>query len=516
MMTAATYSLTQAASLRSKHLLDPLLSFPTLLASLLAAIVFMLVPRSMADPDIWWHLRNAEYQLSTHSFITRDMYSFTTTGAPWMDHEWLAELPFYLGYRLLGPRGLFVITALAVECIFLGVFLLACRHSRNPKAALLASLVAALLATVSYGPRTLLFGWICLVAELLTLQHFLEAKPKTFRHVLWILPLLFGIWVNTHGSWLIGMVILLAFLATGSVQLSLGALHGERWTGEQLRVLGLAAALSLSTLFLNPYGWRLVAYPFNLAFHQKLNIANVTEWSSLDFHSLRGHALLVSLTLVFLAQLVRPRRWAPYELAFVFLGIYSAFTYYRFLFLAAILIFPLIAKDIAGLPAYRPEQNKPLLNAAILCILAGICVHHFPGPAQQKDPESEAYPEKALPFLRSFHPQGNVLNDYLWGGYLEWNLRQIPVLVDSRVDIFEYAGVFRDYLDATRLKNSLFILDKYSIRYVLFGREQPLVYLLEQTHAWKVDYEDESTILLERSAWRAPRALPTPGRLSHE
>ena len=91
-----------------------------------------------------------------------------------------------------------------------------------------------------------------------------------------------------------------------------------------------------------------------------------------------------------------------------------------------------------------------------------------------------------------------MLNDYLWGGYLEWHQRQIPVFIDSRVDIFEYAGVLRDYLDVTRLKDSLVILDKYSIRYVLFQPQAPLVYLLRHTPGWKVDYEDKSTVLLER------------------
>jgi hypothetical protein len=481
-----------------RSLRERLLSFPVVLAGVLATCVFLFVPRSMADPDIWWHLRNAQYQIGTHSFITRDMYSFTTPGAPWMDHEWLAEVPFYLGWRVMGSRGLFLVTAMAIEFIFLGVFYLACRHAKNPKAALLPSVIAAFLATVSFGPRTLLFGWICLVAELLVLDRYLGESPRVFRKVLWMLPLLFGIWVNTHGSWIIGMVVLTGFLACGCFRISIGAIESKGWTREQMQVLAAATGLSLASLFLNPYGWRLVAYPFNLAFRQKLNIANVDEWVTLDFHSVRGHVFLVSLTLVFFAQLFRSRKWAVYEFFFLFIGVYSAFTYSRFLFLAAILIFPLIAKDLAAIPAYRPEQNKPWLNGVILLVLLGVCVHHFPPRAEEEAFGDHAFPDHALDFLHGFQPQGNVLNDYLWGGYLEWHARQIPVFIDSRVDIFEYGGVFKDYLDAIRSKDSLAILDKYKIRYVLFERDAPLVYLLQQTHAWKVDYQDKSTILLER------------------
>jgi hypothetical protein len=92
-----------------------------------------------------------------------------------------------------------------------------------------------------------------------------------------------------------------------------------------------------------------------------------------------------------------------------------------------------------------------------------------------------------------------VLNDYLWGGYLIWNARQIPVFIDSRVDIFEYNGVFADYLDLIGLRNSLAVLDKYNIRYVLFRKDSPLAYLLMHTSGWKTRYTDSTAVLLERA-----------------
>jgi hypothetical protein len=60
----------------------------------------------MRDPDIWWHLRNAQILLSTHHFIRQDLYSFTTAGQPWINPEWLAEIPYYFGFRLFVEPGL--------------------------------------------------------------------------------------------------------------------------------------------------------------------------------------------------------------------------------------------------------------------------------------------------------------------------------------------------------------------------------------------------------------------------
>lgn len=86
------------------------------------------------------------------------------------------------------------------------------------------------------------------------------------------------------------------------------------------------------------------------------------------------------------------------------------------------------------------------------------------------------------------------------------------MFVDSRVDIFERNGVFLDYLNAQKLRGSLAILDKYSIRYVLFERKAALSYLLEHTPGWKIDYQDPTTILFERigplkTAGKAPDGL---------
>jgi hypothetical protein len=470
------------------------LSFPCLIAGIFAAMVYAMIPRSIADPDLWWHLRNAQYQVHFHRFLTKDLYSFTAAGAPWMDHEWLAELPFYLGWHALGERGVFAVTVVAIEGIMLGVFYLAYRRSCSVGAAALVSIVAAMLATVSFGPRTLLFGWLCLVVELIVLERF-HSNPR----VAWALPPLFLLWINTHGSWLIGIVVLVAFAVCGSIRFVSGAIENIPWSRTHTRTLIRAIAFSTIALFANPYGWRLVPYPFNMAFHQALNIANVEEWHSLDLRSFRGRLFLVSLTALFLSQLLRRRRWTLDELAFLFIGIYAGFAYSRFLFLAAILSLPLIARHLTWPSRSRKRRNHPWLNALLLVGLTPLVASH-PGPVTQRpDADESKFPVQALPFLRGFHPRGSVFNEYLWGGFLEWNVRQIPVMIDPRADIFEYNGTFKDYLDAVHLKDTRAILDRYRIRYVLFERDAPLVTLLRQTPEWTVDYEDTTTILLERT-----------------
>ena len=469
------------------------LSFPVFAACVFAFFVYFLVPGSMADPDIWWHLRNAEWQIAHHAFLHQDVYSFTAQAAPWMNHEWLAEIPFYVGWRLLGPRGVYLVTLAAIECILLAVFFRAYNYSRSVPAAFITSAAAVFLSTVSFGPRTLLFGWICLVLELILLERF-QAEGRG----LWALPPLFLLWVNLHGSWVIGLVLFTGFLAC---QYARPTPNGLAWfppSSKRQRKLLRATLLSLAALFVNPYGWHLVFYPFDLAFRQKLNIANVEEWRTLDFHSPRGRILLVSLAILFLMQIWRKHQWRLHDLFFLAVGIYASFTYSRFLFLAAILVMPLVAKSL-GRPTFKTKEgNQPWLNLLILAAVFAVMVQRFPTRQSMQTKES-AYPREALTMLNTFHPQGRVFNEFLWGGFLDFNARHIPVFVDSRVDIFEYNGSFRDYLDIIRMSDSLALLDRYKIRYVLYEKDSPLAYLLEHTEGWKVDYQDATTILLERS-----------------
>jgi hypothetical protein len=471
------------------------LILPLFIAScLVAAVVFFCVPRSMADPDIWWHLRDAQLQLSNHSFLTQDLFSFTAAGSPWMNHEWLGELPFYAAFHLIGIDGIYITTLLTIEIIFIGLFYLTYAQSKSIAASSVAVTLGICLSTVSFGPRTLLYGWVLLVVELWILF-----RSQRHEKVIWALPVLFAVWVNTHGSWLIGMVVFAIFIAANAFTVAYGYIENQAVSPQQIKRLVVCWFVSAAALFLNPYGWRLVFYPFDLAFRQKLNVANVEEWKSLDFHSPRGRIMFLCLALLFLFQLMRSRKWGLFELGLTAMGLYAGFTYSRFLFLIAILVIPALAKSMAPRPLAQHRGVSPLVAGAvvflILCCIVGRVRHPEPGATEN----DARFPNKALLYLSHFQPQGKVFNEFLWGGFLIWNDHQIPVFIDSRVDIFEYNGTFKDYLDVVRLKDSIALLNKYDIQYVLFEKDAPLTYLLKTTHEWKVDYEDDTTTLLERT-----------------
>ncbi len=89
-----------------------------------------------------------------------------------------------------------------------------------------------------------------------------------------------------------------------------------------------------------------------------------------------------------------------------------------------------------------------------------------------------------------------MYNEYLWGGYLIWARPGKNVFIDGRADIYEYAGVFSDYLAIARMApNTLFLLRKYDIEACLVEPNTPLSTLLRALPDWQITYEDKTSAL---------------------
>ncbi len=474
--------------------IQAIFSFPTMLAVLLVTVASVMAAGGMADPDIWWHLRNAESLLKYHQFLRYDSYSFTVAGHPWINSEWLSEIPYYLAWRAWGLLGLEVVLILLIDLIFLGLLYLCYKRSGNFKASVLACCVAVFLAVVSFGPRTILFGYAFLIVLLIVLDRF----RRQGRAPLWIIPPLFCVWANTHGSWLVGGIVFSIIAASGWLAGRWGRVEATPWSRPQRRKLLWTGFASAAAVFINPFGYRLVLYPFDLAFRQKLNIAHVAEWVSVNFHDMRGKLVLALLLALLVSALLRAEWWSLSELCLLVFALYTGLTYIRFLFVLAIVAAPLIAKMFDFIPPYQPEIDKPLLNVLAIMLMIGAMVWYRPTTKKLQDSIDAVYPVNVLPILRANPPDGPMLNFYIWGGYLGWNDQNLKVFVDSRVDIFEYAGVLKDYLALLALDHPEDILDKYKIRYVLFPPGEPLTYVLAHDSRWKVLYQDKVSVLLER------------------
>ena len=99
-----------------------------------------------------------------------------------------------------------------------------------------------------------------------------------------------------------------------------------------------------------------------------------------------------------------------------------------------------------------------------------------------------------------------MLNDYTYGGYLIWQLGvQQKVFIDGRTDLYEYSGVFQDYVRIVNLDpDALSLLGKYDIQSCLIKRDSAFATLLAASPEWKQTYADDLSAIFVRSHVPAP------------
>lgn len=479
----------------SKRSFSRWLTFPAAIAFLLFYVVFVNnIKGKITEPDIWWHLRNAQHLVDTHDVVRFDTYSYTAAGAPWVAHEWLSELAYYGAFRAFGLRGMFFVFVVLSAAIFMALYYRCRQAGANPKTASILLMLGILIGSVSFGPRPLLFGWVCLLALLIILDHYRSTRSSA----LWVLPLLFCLWINLHGSWLIGMFMFGLFIVSGLVEGEWGVLYAERFTPAEIGKLLAVAAASVAALFVNPFGYRLVAYPFDLLFRQQANIANVDEWQSVDFHTERGKLMMVLLLALFAAALLSRKRWKLYEVLATVLALYVSLMYWRMQFFGALVLVPMLSARVPLFPPYDPEKEKPLLNGAIMAGVVVLLLLRMPSEARLNQQVETQYPARALEAMRAQGIVNGVFNDYNWGGYMIWNARDIKTFIDGRADLFVYRGVFDDYLKIMRLQGWEDLLNRYGVRAVLLQPDAFLSQVLNRDPCWKRVYDDNLAAVYRR------------------
>ncbi|MFI5095209.1 MAG: hypothetical protein ACHQIK_17370 [Candidatus Acidiferrales bacterium] len=467
--------------------------FPVLWFSIVALEISLLADLRIVEQDLWFHLRNAQELLTRHSFLHADMYTFTAAGAPLLNFEWLSELPYYFAFQAWGLHGLLAVYLIVLWLIFGAVYYMALRRGANCSDAALVTMAGVALGSYSFGPRMLHFGWLCLAVLLLVLERFQRTGKG-----LWLLPPLFALWINLHGSWLFGFVVVGIYIVSGLVEGRWNNVEAERWRPAQLKRLLLVSAASAVALLANPYGYKLVWYPFELLYRQRLIRDDFVEWQSVDFHSGWGKLAMVMILAVLGAAWFSHKPWKLGDVLLATFAVWAALNHLRFLLLAAIILPPILAPRLQLFAPYDAKKDKPWLNLAITAAIMAIIVGSYPTAAQLQDRINSQFPRDALRFMQEKQITGRLFSWYDFGAYIEFYAPSIKTFVDGRADIFIYNGVLNDYIKIKEIETPFELLDKYKIDYVLFPLNMRLTYVLDHSAGWRTIYEDKVAKLYQR------------------
>jgi hypothetical protein len=472
-------------------------SFPVLLASLLAGGVFVAGRVFRVDPDLWWHIKIGDSILAAHRWPTTDTYSFTVSGQPWLAYEWLGDILLATVNRLAGLRGLDALLITIGSAVVLALYAFTATRTRNPKAAFVATAALSILAMLSFSLRPQMLGYLFLILTLIALERFRQGK----QGLLWFLPILMLLWVNTHGSWIIGLGTIFVYWISGLVAFQKGSLEAKPWTANERRSIAWVFLLSLLTLPITPYGTRIAVSPFEFAFSLPLNVAHIQEWQSMPFNTLVGKIFLVLLLGIVIAQVTLRLTWRLEEFMLCLFGTMMACLHVRFILIFVPFVAPVLAIVLARwVPPYERIKDKFALNAALIFLVLAAMFHYFPSRQELDRRVAKSFPVSAVSYLQLHPVPEPMYNNYGFGGYLVWSRGpEHKVFIDGRGDVYERGGVLRDYMHISYLEpGALTVLQNYGIQSCLLQRDESLSVALYASPDWRRVYVDDVSALFVR------------------
>jgi hypothetical protein len=482
-------------------------SFAAMLGACLVARVFYSLRSFIVDPDIWWHIKYGESILSTHHWPTIEQYSFTAAGQHWLSYEWLGDVLLAAVYRAGGLLGLGILLILLGSSIVLALYYYATIRCGNPKAGFLTAAVLINLANC-FNLRPQMLGYLFLILTLVILERFRQGR----RRAVLLLPLLMLVWINTHGSWIIGLGTIGVYLASGLIRFRFEDLETKHWSHVELRNITIAFVLSSLTTLITPYGADLAKFPF-IVRSLPSGLANVQEWQPMAFH-LAGDKLFLALVLgFFLVQTVERPKWRLEELGLFLFGTVMACLHVRFLALFVIFVAPLLSVTLAKwIPKYDRTKEIYVLNAAIILGIVGTMVSYLPSRNDYLRIVNNDFPVKAVWYMDTHFVPGPTYNSYEFGGYLVWARSPAhKVFIDGRTEVYERVGVFQDQVALINLEpGSLSVLEKYHIQSCLLLPGESLSTVLSALPGWQKVYADNKAVLFVRiAAEKSGHALRT-------
>ncbi|MBI5873582.1 MAG: hypothetical protein HZB36_05510 [Candidatus Omnitrophica bacterium] len=462
-------------------------------------ILVVYASREIADLDLWLHLKTGEYIIH-HRFIpSADIFSFTIYGRPWINHEWFFQAFAYLFYASTGADGLILMQNIILITTFLFLFFSA-RRKNNHIFLFIVLYLTLLTCAYRFTIRPDIFSLFFLTVYLCLIKSFIERKTSFFPFAL-VLTICQIAWVNMHGFFFTGPLIILVFLFAEilkrTVKLPASWNQTRRIDNRQMLQLLIILGLIILASFINPYGLKGAAYPFSV-------LGQISGKGKIIFQYIQELARPITLKNIF------DINFFPFYKAFILVSLFSfrfnqrhvnisdlaiwlLFTGFSFIAIRNVAYFAFAAAFVTFNNIELALENKKTLPGwfqnkrmrSIFCYLLLAFLFYSPFKGAQKYLDSATYdfdtyelksgmlgvsharfPQKAVDFLLKHDLPSHMLNDFNSGSYLIG--RAFPkrqVFIDGRTELYG-PDFFSRYVSLAEGKKDVIkeTLEKYDIR----------------------------------------------------
>lgn len=478
--------------------------------SLLIILCFKVGNGLFFDGDSGYHIRTGEKILDTWTVPRHDSFSYHTPPLPWTAHEWLSSVVMALIYRGFGLTGIALFFALTLAAIHWFLY----RFLRSMSDDIVLCVVVATLATAASSTHWLARPHVFSLALILIWYHLLNGFQYRNQQSLVYLPPIMLLWVNLHGGYIIGLLLLVIYLLGNYFESVFAAPTPALEAKRKARLLFFCVAASLGATLINPIGYKILIFPFHVASDRFL-MDHVVEFLSPNFHDSLPFKYMLLATIFTLALARAPLNLIDSSL--LILVIYMSLYSVRHVSLFAIIAAPILLKagenavsrfSPAWIEFYR-KRNANLLavdstlrglfwpSVTLLLILSlvwtGNLTYGF---------DRGRHPIAAVDFLRREPIGGKMFNNDEFGDYIifaAWPTYR--VFIDGRSDMYRTAYIQPYMHVANALPGWRKILDRFEIDWVFFNTHSPLTAALADDKEWQPIYSDNlATIFLRRNS----------------
>ena len=493
--------------------------------------------RLLGDAGIGWHIRTGQLILSSRSIPHFDPFSSSMNGRPWFAWEWLYDVLVGGLASLAGLNGVVVLTSLIIALTFWLAFRWLVGHGTNVLLALVLVLLAVCGSMIHFFARPHVVSWLLSFVWFSILDsvegNFVaagvksEARESKNSIYLWLLPLTMLFWVNLHGGFLLGFVLLAIYWVSALWDwLRAGEQHsGELLlkiqAGRRLRKLTWVGIVSAAATLVNPYGFRLYTHIYGYLSNRFL-MDHIDEFQSPNFHYVaqKCFAGLLLLTLVTLAASTGEfRRLSVSHGLIILFAIYSGLYASRNIPISALLLIlvigPRLSRQMARLATSDAERRHRfrvvefprrmqkielslrghLWQIAMLALTGWILAHggkFGASTVMHAQFSSKRFPVAAVNYIEKKNLKGPFFAPDYWGGYLIYRLYpQSKVVIDDRHDFYGEAFL-RSYLKLLHLEPGWEeFLQQHPASCLLVPKNSALANILAESREWRSIYQDE-------------------------
>lgn len=481
--------------------------------SLLIVLLFSTGNGLLGDGDSAYHIRTGEVILDSWEIPKQDIYSYHPP-LEWTAHEWLAEVIMAVVYRGLGLSGIVAFFSLLLAWAHWLMYRTLRERSKDIIACTLITLLATATSSSHWLARPHVFSIILILVWHWLLDRYQTKKDNSLTY----LPALMLLWVNLHGGYVIGFVLLGIYLAENLLSSLSEAPAQSETSRRKAKAIIICLLASMAVSLLNPVGYKIWLFPFRVMSDQFI-MDRVAEFLSPNFHKTLPFKYMLLTTIGIFALSKAPLNFS--QVGLVCLLSYMALFSVRHVSLFAIIVSPILLTSfhsvVNRLPAacwqFYQKRNDNLaamesdlkgylwpaatLTLSLWLVVTGSIRFHF---------NEKVFPVAAVNFLLRERITGNMFNNDEFGDYMIFSAwPTYRVFMDGRSDMYgeKYGGPYLKIANA--LPGWKEALSQFNVTWTIFDTDSALTAALSDQPDWQPVYSDQiATIFVRKDAEHQP------------